>query len=226
MALQSFNDLSNAVANWMGRSGAADFTGNVPDFILLCESRLNYGSDDEEFSSPPLRVAQMEIPATTLTILASSNTVALPNDFLEMRRLYLQLSPRNKKLSYVTPNQMDTFAPPNLPVTTIPSGFYTIQGNNIVVPASLSTAQTLVMGYYQKIPALTATNTTNWLMAAYPNVYLTGSQLEGAIFVRDLSDIQLMGRLFTAHVRGLRKSDLKGRYSGDALQMRTDTGNP
>lgn len=228
MTIASFNDLSAAVANWMGRAGVADFTANVPDFIMLAEARINYGSDDSEFPSPALRTRQMEILATTLTILASTNTVLLPADFLEMRRIYLSAAPQAQKLTYLTPNQLDTVAPAQsrAPLTTIPYEFYTLQGNALVVPAPLATAQTIVMGYYQKLPALSQSTTTNWLLQASPGIYLAGAQLEGAIFVRDAGDAELMARVFSAHLRAFQKQDLKGRYSGDALQMKTDTGAP
>lgn len=189
---------------------------------MLCESRLNYGSDDAQFPSPPLRTQQMEVPATTMTFLASSNTVVLPSDFLEARRVYLTGN-QNQKLTYVTPNQMDTTLA-NAPEG--PPEFYTIQSNLMVLPAPVNTTQTVVMGYYQKIPALSASNTTNWLMQASPSIYLAGAQLEGAIFVRDANDATLMARLFSAHTRAFQKQDLKGRYSGDSLQIKTDTGNP
>lgn len=205
----------------MGRTGNADFTTNVPDFIVLCEARLNYGSDDADFPSPPLRTQQMEVPSTTITFLSSSQTAFLPADFLEMRRIYLAANP-NQKLTYVTPNQMDaTLA--NSPAG--PPTFYTIQGNQLVLPAPVNTTQSVVMGYYQKIPSLAA-NTTNWLLSASPGIYLAGTQLEGSIFVRDANDAALMARLFSAHTRAFQKQDLKGRYSGDSLQIKTDTGNP
>lgn len=222
MTIQSYSDLTTAVANWMGRTGNTDFTSNVPDFIMLCEARLNYGSDDAQFPSPPLRTQQMEVPSTTMTFLASSSTVILPPDFLEARRVYLTGNP-NQKLTYVTPNQMDTTLA-NAPAG--PPTFYTIQSNQMVLPAPVNTTQTVVMGYYQKIPALSASNTTNWLIQASPGVYLTGSQLEAAIFVRDANDAALMARMFSAHTRAFQKQDLKGRYSGDSLQIKSDTGNP
>lgn len=208
----------------MGRTGNTDFTGNIPDFITLCEARLNYGSDDSQFPSPPLRVQQMEVPSTTITFLQSSYTQLLPPDYLEMRRIYMVGNP-NQKMTYVTPNQMDATIL-NSPNSPGPPKFYTIQGNQLVLPAPVNTTQTIVMGYYQKIPALSASNTSNWLMQTSPGIYLAGVQLEGAIFVRDPNDASLMARLFSSHTNAFRKQDLKGRYSGDALQIKTDTGNP
>src|SRR5258708_2143772 len=105
--------LTNAVANWMTRSGNADFIGNIPDFIAFAEDDFNFGYDDPanpEMTVPPLRVQEMEVTSFTLVLPNSTNTALLPSDFLEMRRLYYFQggSSRKSKLTYVTPNQLDS----------------------------------------------------------------------------------------------------------------------
>lgn len=222
MSITDYSSLQTAVANWMAQTGNTDFTGNVTDFITLCEARLNYGSDDPDFPSPPLRTAQMEIPSTTLTVVNSSNTVSLPSDFLQLRRMYLTGSPIHK-LTYVTPNQMDSA------LATFPAGppeFFTIMAGLIVLPSPVQTTQTLVGGYYQKIPALSTSNTVNWLLAAHPGMYLAGANLEASLFIGDDQSAAKWARVFSGHTRAFEKQDLKGRYSGDALQIKTDVGNP
>ncbi len=206
----------------MARSGNTDFTGNVGDFVGLAEARINYGSDDPDFPTPPLRVAQMEVTSTTLVFANSTNTALLPSDYLEMRRVYLQATP-NQKLTYVTPNQADS-ALAALPAG--PPSFYTIMGTNIVLPSNVQTTQTVVMGYYQKLPALSSSNTVNWLLSAHPGIYMSGTMLEASLFLGDDDGAVKWARIFSAHVRSFRRQDLKGRFSGDALQMKTDTGNP
>ena len=205
----------------MTRSGNADFTGNIPDFITLCESRLNYGSDDPEFPSPPLRVRQMEVPNTTIA-LDTSGSVLLPSDFLQLRTIYMTGSPR-VKLTYMTPNQMDAAYGGNVPGPPIN---YTIQGNQIRMAPIDTTSHTLVIDYYQKIPSLSNSNTNNWLLQAFPGLYLAGTNLEGAVFVRDNPDAEMFARLFGAHVRSLQKQNSAANAGGDALQMMTDCGNP
>lgn len=218
-----YNSLTNAVANWMMRSGNADFLSNAPDFIAFFENTLNFGSDDPQFPSPPFRVSQMEIPQTTVTILSSTNSVFLPSDFLQLRRIYTSGSPI-QKLTYVTPNQMDSTLA-NYPAGP-PEEFYTIMGGQLVLASGVSTAMTIVFGYYQKIPALSSSNTVNWLLTAHPGLYLAGAITQGALFLGDDGEAQKWARISTAHIRAFRKQDLNARYSGDALQMKTDVGNP
>jgi hypothetical protein len=221
MAVVDYPSLQAAVANWMARPGNPDFTGNVTDFIQFAEARINFGSDDQQFPSPPLRVRQMEVPATSITILASSNSVLLPSDFLELRRIYAAGTPQ-RKLTYVTPNQMDATISNT---QNTPPQFFTIMGGFIYTAAPVDTTNTIVFGYYQKLPPLSL-NATNWLLLAHPALYLAGANLEGSLFVGDDDGAGKWARVFSSHVRSFQKQDLKGRFSGDALQMKTDTGNP
>lgn len=222
MAINDYASLQTAVINWMVQSGNSDFSSNVTDFISLCEARFNFGSDDPQYPSPPLRVSQMEIPSTTLTVINSTNTVSLPSDFLQLRRAYLTGNPI-QKLTYVTPNQMDSTLA-NFPAG--PPEFFTIMAGMIVLPSPVQTTQTLVGGYYQKVPALSTSNTVNWLLTAHPGMYLAGANLEASLFLGDDDSAAKWARVFTGHTRSFAKSDRNARFNGDALQIKTDVGNP
>lgn len=223
MAIQTYADLALASANWMGRAGNADFTGNFQDFVTLTEDWLNNGNDDPDFPCPPLRVAQMEVPATTLTVLASSNSVLLPPDYLAMRSNYITATPHNIRLRYLAPAQMTDTVSNQL---TGPQQFFTIKANQLILPAAVTTTNTLILDYYQRIPALTTSNTVNWLLTASPRIYLSGTQLQGALFVRDMSDAQMHAKSFTGAIRAFQKQDSKNRWAAGPLVQVTDTGSP
>lgn len=227
-SIVDYNSLITAVANWMMRANNADLIANVPDFIAFAENRFMFGDDDPQNPTPALRVADMEVLQTSVTFLASTNTVTLPSDFLQLRRIYENSSQTSvnfkNKLKYLTPNQMDetTARYPNGP----PNAFFTIIGNNLVLAANVNTADTVIFSYYQKIPALSSSNTINWLIQKDPQLYLDGALLEAAVFLRDAEDGARFARRVAGKIRAYRKQDLNSRYSGDALQIRTDVGNP
>lgn len=219
-----YASLQSAVANWMTRAGNADFLSNVPDFIAFAENRINFGSDDPEFPSPPLRVQQMEVTSFTIVLPNSTNTGVLPGDFLEMRRLYFYDGTTKNKLTYATPNQLDSAYGNQTPG---PQAFYTIMGDAIILAANVQTSTTLIGGYYQKLPPLSTSNTVNWLLQDHPGLYLAGAMLEAALFIGDNdTEAAKWARIFSGHVRAFQKQDLKGKFSGDALQIKTDVGNP
>ena len=63
-------------------------------------------------------------------------------------------------------------------------------------------------------------------MSNAPNVYLYGSLLEAAIFLGDDTGAQKWLRLYRAAVGALQNQDSVDRFSGSALTIRNDTGNP
>lgn len=156
MALSTFAELKASIATWADRT---DLTSTIPDFITLAESAINNGDAVNDIAG--LRVREME-NSTTITVTSGSGS--LPTGFVAMKRVYSATSSR--VLEYVTPEWY---------LAQYPDGdggypiYYTIIGSNILV----STDVTVI--YYLKVPALSDSNTTNWLLTKAPNVYLFGS---------------------------------------------------
>lgn len=163
MAITTFAELQTAIANWLVRD---DLTAVIPDFIRLFEVRVNR----------TLRVRQME---TIATLSPTGGLAALPADFLEWKYLtYTGTTAVN--LEYVTPavmTQMYPDTPADIPAV------FTINANGIQVMPT--TSDSLTLGYYASIAALSDSNTSNWLLAAYPDAYLFGSLVEGNAYVME-----------------------------------------
>jgi hypothetical protein len=169
MTIQTYSDLQGAVANWIAR---ADLTTNIPDFIALFESVANRR----------LRLRQQE---SAVTLTASSGVATLPADYLAWRRVtWTGQFPR--ELEYVHPSYLHALYP------TLPADIprlFTIEGGNLTVAPTDNTA--LTFDYFQKIPALSNTNTSNWLLATAPDLYLFGSLAEAHGFVKDAESLAL-----------------------------------
>jgi hypothetical protein len=60
---------------------------------------------------------------------------------------------------------------------------FTIEGATLTVRPSDDTA--LTFDYFQKIVALSNAAPSNWLLAAHPDLYLTGALAEALFFVKD-----------------------------------------
>lgn len=218
MSIATYAELQSAIADWAARS---DLSTPAPDLIRLCESMLNYGHGEpgEQFYVPPLRVRQMEA-RTTFT--ADSEYESIPvNDFLEVRYLKANTSPETD-VKYVTPAQFNEAA------SSYSSGtpkVYTIVGNEFRFGPAPS-AVTMELGYVQKIPALSDSNTTNWLLAANPNVYLYGALFQGALYTKDDAEVAKFLGLFSGAVRALVAQDRRAKFGGAPLVMRPVTGTP
>lgn len=167
MAITTYAELQTAIGDWLNR---ADLDQKIPDFIRLAESTLN----------DVLRSADMVTQSTAVTI--TSGRATLPADALEI--VYAQVaSSDDEPLEQVTPQQLTMLRRTRTRDAANPR-FFAIIGREIVVtptPASGS----LDLDYYQRIPALTDSNTTNWLLDDAPHMYLYTSLLHATPFLMD-----------------------------------------
>lgn len=163
MSITTYAELQTAVGNWLARD---DLSSYVPDFITLFESVANRR----------LRVRQME---TTATLTPSSGAATLPTDYLAWRRLTWNGS-TSRELEFVHPTYLRA-AYPSADAGT--PRIFTIEGSTLSIRPTDGT--TLTMDYFQKIPVLSASNTTNWLLTAHPDVYLWGAMVEAHVFAKD-----------------------------------------
>lgn len=167
MAITTYAELQTALGDWLNR---ADLDQKIPDFIRLAESTLN----------DVLRSADMVTQSTSITI--TSGRATLPADALEI--VYAQVaSSEDEPLEQITPQQLTMLRRTRTRNAANPR-FYAIVGRDIVVtptPASGS----LDLDYYQRLPVLSDSNTTNWLLTDSPHIYLYTSLLHATPFLMD-----------------------------------------
>jgi len=209
MALSTFADLKTSIANYLNRS---DLTSVIPDFITLTEAKLNR----------ILRIRPMQKRVST-TLTSGDAFVDLPNDFLEATQIFIDSNP-NKVLNYVNANQIEL---ENIQESSGTPSQYTITGDEFQLSPIPDSAYTLKISYYAKIPALSTSNTSNYLLASYPQVYLYGSLLEAQPYIVNDERITVWMSLFNEAVQLINRDDEQGRYSGrTAFAMKNDTANP
>jgi len=205
MALATYTDLQDAVKTWLTRTGDTDLNSRVPEFITLVEAQFNRD----------VRHRSMEA-RTDLTATAGNAYITLPTDYRELRSLVVQTNPKSI-LSYVTPQQLDTNWP--TAVTGTPSE-YTIIGGEIKLGAVPSTAFTIEMTYYQTIPALSDSNTSNWMLTNHPDLYLYGTLLQAAPYLKSVEDIPIWGSFYTRGMEGLKQDATRSAFNGGPLYSR------
>lgn len=204
MALANYSDLKASVAGWL--MGRDDLSAVIPDFITLAEGRINR----------VLRVREME---ATTTLTPASNVCTLPTDFIEARRVYANASSTKSVLEPVAPDYAIENYQTN--VTGSVPLFYTIVGSTLTAyPLSDST---ITLTYYQKVPALSATATTNWLLTKAPELYLYGSLIEAAPYLEDDARLQTWLALFQGAVQALVNADTRAVYGKAAARIRGAT---
>lgn len=203
MAITNYSELQTAVGNWLSRS---DLTSRIPEFIALAEAGFNR----------TLRHRQM-ITTTTLTTVASTATVNLPSDYAEARTVTLQSSP-NRVLSYVTPQYGAQLSADG--VTAKPTN-YSIQGGKIIFFKTPDAAYSVTFEYYQQIPDL-ATNTTNWLLTAAPDLYVSQTLFEAYTYIRKADNAILWKSKADGILEELDNESERSEWGGGAVETNPD----
>lgn len=203
MTIASYSDLKSSISSWMyDRSDLATVAG---DFITLCEGDIN-------------RVLRGREQLTTTTLTLDSNSQAsLPDDYLEYRSVVAQTTPRIA-LDPVSPGYRDYTYP--FRSSSYPKVF-TIDGSKLMVlPATTSGIE---LEYFAKVAALTETNTTNWLLTKFPNIYLYGSLKHAAVFIGDDDRMKTFGALFNGLLDAMVKAEAASLWASGVAKVRGAT---
>lgn len=194
MALATYADLIAAVPAWLTKGDTT--TSLIESWIALAEARVGR----------ELRVRRM-LTRTTSTVATEYSTV--PTDFVAGRSIRQTASPY-QMLEFLTPEQAADFK------QTQPSGTtkaWSLIGTEFwFIPTAPGAVE---MVYYAKVPALTSSATTNWLLTNHPDIYLRGTLLEAALYYEDEEAMSRWQGLFSQSLDAARKADLQDAYGAN-----------
>jgi len=200
MSITNYTELQASIASWLHRD---DLTAFIPDFIALAEVQLS--------TDVTAREMETRLP---ITITAANPYFSLPNDMVEMRRLRLNTEPY-QVLKYATPDEIDEDY--GTSASQRPAVF-TVIGTQAQVAPIPDADYTGELTYKQRIPALSSTNATNWLLTLYPNVYLFASLSAAAIWAEsDDADLAKWTTFYQAGINAINNIEW---YSGTTLRVR------
>ena len=206
MALGTFTELKDAIADWLDRS---DLTTRIPDFITLAEARLNRD----------LRIRPMEVRSSMETT-SGQRYFNLPGGYLQMRNMQMNTNPITP-LEYITPEMLDRLYGSD---TTGKPRAYTLIGDEIQLAPIPDSDYTVEMAFYEKFTPLgdgtSGTVTTNWLTTNAPDVLLYGSLLEAEPFIKNDERIGLWLNAYNGAVKKIQDADARDRHSGSAMRIR------
>lgn len=201
MALGNYTELKDAMADWLVRS---DLTDRIPDFISLAEGQFNRN----------IRHRSMMARADA-TLTASEGYIALPSDYRQMITLTLETDPRCV-LNPMNKLDQDRRAGNQ---TGKPRMYYVVGDEIRFGPAPDSDYGVGIL-YYQDIPALSDTQTNNWLLTGFPDIYLYGSLIHSAPYLRDDNRVQLWYGFYNQALEELDRDSKNGLVPpGSAMRL-------
>jgi hypothetical protein len=147
------------------------------------------------------------------SVAITTPDLSLPAGFLEMREINVSGSP-DIAIEYLTPYQ---FAAEQTTETGRPK-YYTIQADGIkLFPYG---DYTIEMVYYKEITPLDGTNTSNLVLADFPDLYLHGVLNQAFMFVKDVNSALMHGQLFESKCNEINRMSNRKKFSGAPMQVR------
>lgn len=202
MALSTYAELQSTAIDVMGRVGDTALTAYAPVAVALAEAKINR----------KLRVMEMEANATGVS---TNGVLALPSDFAGWRRVEAM------------PYGPLEFQEPDYLASQYPTGeggtpkFFTVQGSNLTTYPAYTGSVSL--DYYQRVPALSDTNTSNWLLANHPDIYLFLTLSELNAYAKDADAALLWNQRGMAAVEEVNTDDKMKRYSRVSARVKGPT---
>lgn len=200
----SYETLKDRVADWLNRG---DLESQIETFIEFAEAHFNRR----------LRTRQM-LNRTALPL--NGELVDLPSDYAEWRSLAVETSNGPLPLTYVSPDRA------NLLQTTETGTpiYFTVEGDEIrLIPAPAESLEGTLL-YYTQIPALSDSATTNWLLTGHPDIYLYGTLLEAAPFLRDDERIPVWEATLNKRISDLTAASVRSEYGSGPLAAKIKKG--
>ena len=205
MAITTYAELQTATANWLDRT---DLTARIPEFIELSEANFN-----RVIRSP-------DMVAKDDSFSIASRYTTLPTDTLEIVRIVLDLTPVIV-LEYMTPEEISERRVA-MSATGKPYYFTVIGGSSDqleVVPSPDSTYTSSIV-YYTRIAALSDAATSNWLLAAHPDIYLFGTLVEAEPYLKNDERMPMWTSRLDKALMALRLQGERELHTGSSLRMR------
>lgn len=191
--IADYDSLKTAIANWLAR---ADLSSAIPEFIQLAEARIN-------------RTLLVRERMTEESGTSSGGVIAVPGDMDRIVSLRVQCGSQWRAIH---PLSIDR---DNSAVGTAVG--YSVMGSDIRLTGTDDADYTLT--YYSRIPALSDSNSQNWLILKDPSLYLYGALVEASPYLKNDERTLIWAQQFKAALDDLLITDDYARF-GNAPAMR------
>lgn len=196
---QTWAELKTSLAEWLNRT---DLTAKIPELIAFAERRFNR----------KLFVPERESSATaTIT----GERLALPTDFWALRGIYLATDPRVQMQPVTLAALRDGYSRTGQPYV------YAISGEELVFGPIPDTTYSVEIAYYATIPALGASQATNWLLTDHPDIYLYGSLLMAEAYLVNDRRLEMWKVALDEAMAELTQAGNRKRFSAQPMRLRS-----
>ena len=169
MSIGTHTELKDAIKYWLEDTSGAH-AAQYDNFIALGEALF----------TRRLRIREMETTLTGVTFTGGTATIDLPAQFAGMRRFEYSYGGGSHTPSEVSAEkavELYGFAGNGPPEA------YTIEGDKIRLWPTPDSSYSYAMVYRKKPDAITASNTTGWLLTKAPDLYLFAALVQATTII-------------------------------------------
>lgn len=203
MAISTFSELKTSIADFLNRD---DLTTVIPDFITLAEAQMNRDIRHWEMEN---RVDGQQTQG--------DQYMQLPADWLETIRLHLT-GDGTSLVELISLSAMADKRANAEDQAGKPRFYAHVRGEFELYPTPDENTNFELL-YYQKIPALSDSNTTNWLLDYAPDVYLYGSLVHSAPYLQEDARLAVWAQMYAAAVQNLNNQSERVKNSGTGIRL-------
>ena len=201
-----YASLQTHVADTLNRG---DLTGVVPNFI-------------QQFEAQAKRDFRLRKLSDRGTFAVSADGLAMPTDFYSLESWYHDGSTYFGPISIVTPDQIGKLKG-SYGATGVPQFAALVDKVARFAPVPDASYDTQMV-YWRTIVSLSATNTTNWLLLAAPDIYIYGALVESAPYLKDDSRLALWQNLLEQRIEALHLATVDAQFGGSIQRTYTPIG--
>lgn len=200
----TYGELVQEILSW---TNAPELEQAAPSFIQFAEARFN-------------RALRTQHQIVRKRAMSDKQFVPLPSDWLEAKNIQANFSTPTR-LRFVTLDEAD-----ELRTATYMDrvGCYSIAGLSLELLPTPSSDTEIEMIYWRTIPALTTTNTTNWLLARAPDLYLYASLVQASAYLEKDPRVPMWEAAAAKAIEELNAEAARSAVSGSGLARRRTFG--
>ena len=201
----TYAELKTAIADYLNRS---DLTSTIDTFIDQSEAEMNRKLRHKKMIKRATATCDSQYLAVPTDWLEAINVEITSNDFSPLMQMSIESLDVYRKSINNRSGQPVYFAlvDDSIEVCPNPDGDYELQ-----------------LTYYASIPALSDSNTTNWVSTYYPDLYLNMTLFQGSMYLMDDDRAKSFKGLYESIFEEMRMEQEKAAFGKGSLIPRRRT---
>lgn len=204
MAITTYSELKSSIADYLNRD---DLTSVIPTFISLAEAQM----DREVRHYRMIERASGQI---------DSRYSQIPNGWIETVRFNIATGDgAETRLELTSLDDMSQLRENGDNIADKPT-HYALVGETFELFPTPDQEYEIQLIYYERIPKLSDSNTSNWLLEIAPDAYLHGSLMQSAPYLKDDARMQVWASNYASALATVNLDNERARFGGSGIRIK------